>query len=128
MPKVSERERTLRSIVEALTLSISGEDEQHDADESSDDGEMRESEEEDTDEDMSPVDRLFELFGAVQGSRYLYPRHSNIPKSTEFRASRFLELPLNAFRQAARMSREAFGFVVSEIEDHPVFHNNSQCD
>jgi hypothetical protein len=48
-----------------------------------------------------------------------------IPKSHGFRELLWL-LPETDFKQECRMNKESFAFIISMIEDHQVFQNNSQ--
>ena len=71
----------------------------------------------------SSLDKLMELKAGILASRYLGPR-SAIPKQTGYRDILF-DMPDGGFRQALRMSKPTFDYVLSLIEMHPVFHNNS---
>jgi hypothetical protein len=71
----------------------------------------------------SSLDKLMELKAGILASRYLGPR-SAIPKQTGYRDILF-EMPEEGFRQALRMSKPTFDYVLSLIDMHPVFHNNS---
>ena len=71
----------------------------------------------------SSLDKLMELKAGILASRYLGPR-SAIPKQIGYRDILF-DMPDGGFRQALRMSKPTFDYVLSLIEMHPVFHNNS---
>ncbi|OWY91159.1 hypothetical protein PHMEG_00040380, partial [Phytophthora megakarya] len=69
------------------------------------------------------IDDLNEVLTLVEGNRYLSPRLL-FDKSRDFAKNYFLKLPDESFRQLTRMTKKSFQFVLSEIENHSVFHNN----
>jgi hypothetical protein len=90
---------------------------------STDSGDSGDSESNETTQSDSSLDKLMELKAGILASRYLGPR-SAIPKQTGYRDILF-EMPEEGFRQALRMSKPTFDYVLSLIDMHPVFHNNS---
>lgn len=81
----------------------------------------------DMDEELwneTEMESLAEVLMLVEANRYLSPRQL-YDKSRDFVTKHFANLPDDSFRQLSRMSKASFQFVLSEIEGHPVFRNNS---
>ena len=114
MPRNSERQTLLSDVVDVMAIAILDEEDDEDL-ELSDlcDNEL-----------FSPVGELSELLLHVQSARYLADRQ-RLPKSIAFNENVFCSLAEPEFRQIARMTKGSFWRVVSEIQDHPVFINQS---
>lgn len=69
------------------------------------------------------IDSLLLLKFGILSTRYLYPI-CRIPKSTSFREL-VMRLPAQDFKQVLRMNKETFNYVLSLIQNHTVFQNNS---
>jgi hypothetical protein len=129
MPKESQRQYLLRHVTTTLSKAILDEEMESSDSDCGSAGSRSDNEsdsESDSDEEMTPVDEMFELLALIESARYLNPPEK-IPKAPQFRVNTFMELPDETFRQAARMSKATFLFVVHEIEDHPIFQNDSYC-
>ncbi|KAG1694090.1 hypothetical protein DVH05_014974 [Phytophthora capsici] len=72
----------------------------------------------------TPTEDLAEIFALVYRSRYITPRDL-YTKSRDFAMNYFVLLPDDSFRQLTRMTKPTFLYVLSEIKDHPIFHNKS---
>ncbi len=118
MPKKSERERLLSEILD-LTAILEEEDDEDYA--------LAGNFAPDETLWSSPVEELQEVLFFANGSRFLKKRKV-IPMSVEFAQDGFDKLPDDEFRQMTRMSRTSIYRVFAEIEDHPVFSNNSMCE
>ncbi len=117
MPKQNERQCFINEIVDVTAVAILEEEDDEDlvmAMDLGDDGGLW----------SSPTKDLQDLLLVVQGSRFLSERHV-VPKSVELAAIVFNRLPDYKFRRMTRMTRSSFHRVLCEIENHPVFHNNS---
>ena len=102
MPKVSTRKQTLEEIDKLLFHLIIFND---------------------SNENDGEIEELMELKAHILSFRY-FSSSERIPKSLEHRTT-LLILPNNEFRQAFRMNKDTFSFVLSRIQDHRVFKNNS---
>eukprot|EP00644_Phytophthora_capsici_P013820 jgi/Phyca11/119893/e_gw1.40.258.1 len=72
----------------------------------------------------APTEDIAEIFTLVDNSRYITPRDL-YAKSRDFAMNYFFQLPDVSFRQLTRMTKPTFLYVLSEIKDHPIFHNKS---
>lgn len=73
----------------------------------------------------SQLDEPAELLLVVEASRYLYERQL-YPKSQDFANNYFFAQPDESFQQLTRTSKHAFEFIRSELENHPISHNNNR--
>ena len=118
MPRQSERQVLLETLVDTVAVLILDEDEEDDehafayAARRSSDG-------------QSSLDEVAELLLLVESSRYLSGR-GRVPKSASFKSTILHQLPDKEFRVLARMGKASFRRVVGLIEGHPVFHNISR--
>ncbi|KAG7391050.1 hypothetical protein PHYBOEH_006799 [Phytophthora boehmeriae] len=71
----------------------------------------------------TPMDDLYLL---VDGHRYIVPRH--IYKNHDFTNCFFFKLLDDSFRQLTLMFKSAFLFVLSEVDGHSIFRNQSNND
>ncbi len=101
MPKVSTRQKTIKEIDELLFLLIIY----------------------DAEENKEQIDDLLELKAHILSCRY-FGTSQSIPKSLEYRTT-LLTLPNYQFRQAFRMNKDTFLFILNNVQNHPVFQNNS---
>ncbi len=101
MPKVSSLKRTLADINQLLFLLIVY----------------------DSDENQEQINELLELKAHNLSHRF-FSASQAIPKSLEYRLN-LLSLPSTEFRQAFRMNKDTFLFILNHIQSHPVFSNNS---
>ena len=69
---------------------------------------------------------ILEIAESLSSCRYLYPK-CPVPKC-DGRKEIFCSFPEGDFRQMVRMDQVAFLRLLSKIEDHPTFHNNSHCE
>ena len=82
------------------------------------------------DEEDDEIEELMDIKFAISSSRFIGPRTS-IPKTVELR-NLLWELPDTEFKQVclfwkkvARMNRNSFLFLLTEISDHQIFQNTS---
>ncbi|POM76421.1 Hypothetical protein PHPALM_6335 [Phytophthora palmivora] len=116
MPHVSERQRLLGEIIDILAVAILEEDDEEELhDLGCDDMEL-----------PSSTEELTALLVLVESRRYL-EGHARLPMSIEFRESGFQSLSPKQFRQMTRVSHTSFLRIVSDIENHGIFQNNSAC-
>ncbi|POM69288.1 Hypothetical protein PHPALM_14440 [Phytophthora palmivora] len=108
MPRVSERQRLLGEIIDILAVAILEEDDEEEL------------------YDLGCDDMLTALLLLVESRRYL-EEHARLPMSIEFRESGFQSLSPKQFRQMTRVSHTSFLRIVSDIENHGIFQNNSAC-
>ena len=77
------------------------------------------------DDDTSvDFDEMMELYCLVAGNRYFNAR-TNIPKSLEF-CNGIFDYPDESFRTIARCTKATFFRLMSLIQAHPIFNNNSK--
>ncbi|KAL3671668.1 hypothetical protein V7S43_003580 [Phytophthora oleae] len=131
MPRVSHRRQLIADLIDSIAAAALDEEDYEDFllldGLFGVDGELSLDYVFNADEDLqmdTPMDDLNEVLMLVEGNRYLSPCLL-YDKSRDFAKNYFLKLPDESFRQLTRMSKESFQFVLSEIEDHRVFHNNS---
>jgi hypothetical protein len=101
MPKISTRQRTIQQIDDLLQHLILV-----------------------NSFDSSPVidkdiEELLELKAHILSFRY-FSSSDKIPKSLEFRTM-LLSLPRDEFRQAFRMNKDTFNYILNKIEAHQIF-------
>lgn len=125
MPKLSERQRLLRDTVDVIAVAIV--EQEDDEMLGSVDKDVDAAGEGDDSSLFSEVEDAFDLLQLVESNRYLVPR-LRAPKCTQFLTDIFQDsTPESKFRKMTRMSRHSFGYLVREIENHPVFFNESTC-
>ena len=125
MPRFSERRALLREITDAVTIAMQDEMEEMEGDDSSsDDSSSSDSSDSSSDEELDEVGDLTELLITVQSSRHLSQR-ARFEKSKDFVQSYFQNLPDKEWKQMMRTSLESFNYIVGQIENDAVFHNNS---
>ena len=101
MPTFSERAALLKDIERLLTLMIL-----YDDDETED------------------FEEFMDLHHSISSQRYMNDRAPK-PKSVEF-SNAIFDYPDNAFRVIARCDKASFYILLSKIENHAVFNNNSR--
>lgn len=65
------------------------------------------------------------LLHFVQSRRYFNVRR-DVPKSSNWVENVLPQLDEGRFRAETRVSRQAFDFILSKIQDHPVFQNTNE--
>ena len=81
----------------------------------------------DTDDEqrnIKDIEELLDLKAHILSFRY-FSSSNSIPKSLEHR-SMLLNLPGEEFREAFRMNKDTFLFVLNKIQNHQIFQNNSK--
>ena len=101
MPKISKRQKTIKEIDQILFLLILF----------------------DSEENEEQIQELMELKAHILSFRFFEP-YQSIPKSLQHRTT-LLTLPTSEFRQAFRMNKDTFLFILNRIQNHQVFQNNS---
>jgi hypothetical protein len=101
MPKISTRQQTIKEIDKLLLLLIIT----------------------DYEENEEQIQELMELKAHILSYRF-FSESERIPKSLHHRTN-LLMLPNNQFRQAFRMNKDTFLFILNKIQNHHVFKNNS---
>ncbi|KAE8952902.1 hypothetical protein PR002_g32543, partial [Phytophthora rubi] len=131
MPRVSYRRQLIADLISGMAAAALDEEDYEDfllLDSLFDaDGDLSLGSFLDEDGDLwmdTPMDDLAEVLMLVEANRYLTPRQL-YDKSRDFVLNYFFNLPDDSFRQLTRMSKASFQFVLSEIEGHPVFQNDS---
>jgi hypothetical protein len=139
MPRVSQRQQTLRLVKNQLMLNIALQSDTEDTSGSEPDRvhmEFSDSNHSDIDYDSSDdsdvigdmfeveesPDDLLELYAVMDSTRYLVERGVTL-KSQEFVLQFFDVMPDKQFRGMTRMDKPAFFSLVSMIESHSVFQN-----
>ncbi|KAL3660523.1 hypothetical protein V7S43_014667 [Phytophthora oleae] len=108
MPKRSDRQQLIHEVVDVLAVAAV-------------------EEEDDAMLDLADDSKTEEQLQLVQSSRYLVPRQ-RAEVCTLFLPDVFLySIPESRFRDKTRMHRSSFTRIVREMEDNPIFHNNSYC-
>ena len=74
-------------------------------------------------ENVGEIEELMELKAHILSFRY-FSNSVPIPKSLEHRVL-LLTLPSNEFRQAFRMNKDTFSFILNTIENHPIFNTTN---
>ena len=100
MPKVSEKQQLVKQIDDILFLLIMDDDSRN----------------------QPEIDELLDLKAHILSFRY-FSSSTLIPKSLHHRAM-LLTLPSEEFRQAFRMNKDTFLFILNKIQNHQVFKNN----
>ncbi|KAE9071741.1 hypothetical protein PF010_g25751 [Phytophthora fragariae] len=122
MPRVSERQRLLRDIVDVMAVATLGEEDDdllHSAQ-----GRAAVTEDQLL---FSKLDEVYDMLQLVESSRYLVDR-KRIDSCTQFNAEIFMaSYPTSRFHQRTRMDKSSFERVVNTIKDNPVFYNDSPC-
>ena len=102
MPKVSEKQQIINQIDEILFLLIIDDDQRN----------------------QQEIDELLDLKAHISSFRY-FNSSVTIPKSIEHRIL-LLTLPSEEFREAFRMNKETFLYILTKIQSHQIFKNNSR--
>ena len=77
----------------------------------------------DYEENEEQIQELVELKAHILSYRY-FSESARIPKSLHHRTT-LLTLPNNKFRQAFRMNKDTFMYILTTIQNHQVFQNSS---
>jgi hypothetical protein len=102
MPKISEKQQIVTQIDEILFLLIIDDDPRN----------------------QQEIDELLDLKAHILSFRY-FSSSNSIPKSLQHRTM-LLILPGDEFREAFRMNKDTFLFILNKIQNHKVFKNNSR--
>ena len=102
MPRISEKQQIVKEIDQILLLLII----------------------DDNPRNQHEIDELLELKAHILSFRY-FSSSNSIPKSLEHRTM-LLILPGDEFREAFRMNKDTFIFILNKIQNHQVFKNNSR--
>ncbi|OWZ16652.1 hypothetical protein PHMEG_0009524 [Phytophthora megakarya] len=124
MPRTSERQRLLGEIIDVLAVAILEEETDDDLLELYGYGVLQRVLS--SDDISSPVEDLMDLLAFVEARRYLED-HDRLPKCVEFRENGIQAVAAKDFRQTTRVSHVSFSRILSEIENHGVFQNYSDC-
>ena len=112
MPKISSRNRQIKSINSMLELLLS-----------EDNANLNKTKV--TDQLEKEIDELFELLQVIELDRYLTSREKTI-KSNDFFQTLLLNYNDYNFKQITRVSKETFWYIEGLIHNNPGFSNKSK--